>query len=145
MGEGRCSNPDLSTMHSIRTCDGTGLSAEWDDRCTTLLLLCSGWQQVCVERKCLAFVPLPTKMHLGPLPGSGLPSGNRLWHREYLHLLSRCPDHRILGVGQTTCSARLIGRGKGRGGERWHSRWTLPPKCSGRPCATPSSATRSGT
>src|SRR3954468_10660517 len=54
-------------------------------------------------------------MHSGPLPGSGLPSGNRLWHREYLSLLSRCPDHRILGVGQTTCSARLIGRGKGRG------------------------------
>ena len=53
MGARRCSNPDLSTMHTFRTCDGTGLSAEWDDRCRTLLLLCSGWQQVCVERKCL--------------------------------------------------------------------------------------------
>src|SRR5215207_4673605 len=53
MGERRCSNPDLSTMRTFRTCDGTGLSAEWDDRCRTLLLLCSGWQQLCVERKCL--------------------------------------------------------------------------------------------
>src|SRR3954449_10790464 len=54
-------------------------------------------------------------MHSGPLPGSGLPSGNRLWHRKYLRLLSRCPDHRILGVGQTTCSARPTRRGEGRG------------------------------
>src|SRR5215207_4811408 len=35
--------------------------------------------------------------------------------------------------------------GRKRGGERWHSRWTLPPRCSGRPCETPSSAARSGT
>src|SRR3954452_20658039 len=83
------------------------------------------------------------KMHSGSLPGSGPPSGNRLWHREYLSLLSRCPDGRMLEVGQT--SVRHGRSEKGRGGERWHSRWTPPPKCSAKPCATPSSATRSGT
>src|SRR5215218_6988822 len=79
-------------------------------------------------------------MRSGSLPGPCLPSGNRLWHREYLSLLSRCPDGRMLEVGQT--SVRHGRSEKGRGGERWHSRWTPPPKCSARPCATPSSATR---
>src|SRR3954462_10111462 len=55
------------------------------------------------------------KMHSGSLPGSGPPSGNRLWHREYLSLLSRCPDGRMLEVGQT--SVRHGRSEKGRGGE----------------------------
>ena len=53
-------------------------------------------------------------MNSGSLPGSGFPSGNRLWHREYLSLLFRCPDGRMLEAGQTTCSAWPIGRGMGR-------------------------------
>src|SRR5215218_2857877 len=52
-------------------------------------------------------------MHSGPLPGSGFPSGCHLWHRDYFSLLSRCSDHRILGVGQTTCSARPVRKGRG--------------------------------
>ena len=35
---------------------------------------------------------------LGPLCRLTIAQG----HREHLRLLSRCPDHRILGVGQTT-------------------------------------------
>src|SRR4051812_42218664 len=52
-------------------------------------------------------------MHSGPLPGSGLPSGNRRGHREHLSLLCRCLDHRILGVGQTTLRRRRSEEGRG--------------------------------
>src|SRR5687768_4107302 len=104
---------------------------------TNLLPLNSQWQQVCAQGKPLWVEPCPfccgnarlrnNRRHLswpndlrnmrsGSLPGSDLSSGNRLWHREHLSLLSCCLDHRILGVGQigqTTCSAWPVGKGRG--------------------------------
>jgi hypothetical protein len=52
-------------------------------------------------------------MHSGLLPGPLCRLTIAQGRREHLRLLSRCLDHRILKVGQTTCSARPVRTGKG--------------------------------
>ena len=74
--------------------------------------LCCAGARLRNNRRHLSWPDDLRNMHSGSLPGSGLPSGHRLWHRERLSLLSRGLEHRILSVGQTTCSARPAGRGE---------------------------------